>query len=599
MSHQEDPRAFLTAQGWSFKLRSGQLVLDCPFCGKSEKFSMHPEEGVWHCWACPEKGNLFQLCQRLGLSGPGIQRLGQAIQAAPRRVPASQVETMHQALLADAEGLAYATTTRGWSVDVLKRLKTGLRVDSRGKWLAFPWLRKGDCRGVKYRILPAYQANYPQRFDREAGCQSILFNRDAMDQHDEIILASGESDALALLTLGFEQVIATTTGEGALPAADVDLLSKKTRVLVPFDNDAAGQRGAREVGKRIGFDRTWLVPLPSGVKDVNEFLVGGGTREEFERLLATAVQFDVPSVLSLSQAFDRLEEERTFGTWGDLDEMTPWPTVNRRVGGWRRGNLIVVSGPQGTGKTTWSLNVAAHWAAMGSPALVYCLEMSVEELVQHVLCAHYQLPEEQITAEVIGKARRDLADWPLYLGANPRATGRKEVMDLLAQAVRRYGLKLLVFDNLHMLARSVEHRTEEVGVLTKTFKLFAMEHEIPVVLIAQPRKLSPHQIMTPWDLKDSVDIFSDADQIILLHRELVGSLQDQAAVAAAHGDADDNISPVTLVRLAKARHRASRDGLLYFVGAEHRFRELEPGELPAGPVERPATASRHHGYPDD
>jgi replicative DNA helicase len=172
-------------------------------------------------------------------------------------------------------------------------------------------------------------------------------------------------------------------------------------------------------------------------------------------------------------------------------------------------------------------------------------------------------------------------------------------MDLLAQAVRRYGLKLVVFDNLHMLARSVEHRTEEVGVLTKTFKLFAMEHEIPIVLIAQPRKLSPHQIMTPWDLKDSVDIFSDADQIILLHRELVGSLQDQAAVAAARADADENLSPVTLIRLAKARHRASRDGLLYFVGAEHRFRELEPGELPAATVERPVPAARHHGSRDD
>jgi replicative DNA helicase len=231
---------------------------------------------------------------------------------------------------------------------------------------------------------------------------------------------------------------------------------------------------------------------------------------------------------------------------------------------------------------------------------MYCLEMGVEELVQHVLCAHDQLPEEQITAEVIGEARRDLADWPLYLGANPRATGRKEVRDLLAQAVRRYGLKLLVFDNLHMLTRSVEHRTEEVGVLTKTFKLFAIEHEIPVVLIAQPRKLGPHQVMPPWDLKDSVDIYSDADQVVLLHRELTGALRDREAVAGAQTEAE-NLSPITLVRLAKARHRASRDSLLYFVGAEHRFREIEPGDVvtSAPAPTRPTHAERHPGFRDE
>jgi hypothetical protein len=40
----------------------------------------------------------------------------------------------------------------------------------------------------------------------------------------------------------------------------------------------------REVAKRLGFERTWLVRLPAGVKDVNEFLVHGGTREPFAAL---------------------------------------------------------------------------------------------------------------------------------------------------------------------------------------------------------------------------------------------------------------------------------------------------------------------------
>ena len=590
----EDPAAFLEAQGQPVKRHGTQLVTDCPLCGKPGHLYMNAESGAWDCKACGERGNLWQLRKRLGLDNGRFQTLSQALGAKPKRIPRERVESLHAALLQDPEALAYATDTRRWSLAVVTAQQIGLRVDGRGKWLAYPWLRRGECVGMKYRILPAHESSYPQRFEREAGCESVLFNGDALAQHEEIILASGESDALALLTLGFENVVATTTGESSLPATAVDALSKKAKVLLPFDNDAAGQKGAREIGKRIGFDRTWLVPLPAGVKDVNEVLIQGGTREGFEALLSAAVQFDVPSVCSLGQALDRLEEEKAFGGWDALDAMTLWPSVNRRIGQWRPGNLIVLSGPQGTGKTTWALNVAAFWAAQGMPALAYCLEMSVEELVQHVLCANYQRTEEEITPELIARARQDLAEWPLYLGANPRATGRQEILGLLTQAVRRYGLRLVVFDNLHMLARSIEHRNEEIGALTKGFKLLAMELEVPLVLIAQPRKLQPGQVMTPWDLKDSVDIFSDADQIILLHRELVAASRDGEAVAAAASGDADNLSPRTLVRVAKARHMASRDGLLHFEGAQHRFRELEPGEPVPRNREAPQSTPRIH-----
>ena len=188
--------------------------------------------------------NLYQLRKRLGLDAGTVQSLGQALKATPQRIPLDRVDAIHKALLGDAEAMEYATKTRGWSLDVLKRVKVGLRVDGRGKWLAFPWWRRGECVGMKYRILPAHQAAYPQRFDREPGCESVLFNTDALGAHEEILLASGESDALSLLTLDFANVVATTTGEGTLPASAIDPLSKKARVLIVYDNDAAGQKGA-------------------------------------------------------------------------------------------------------------------------------------------------------------------------------------------------------------------------------------------------------------------------------------------------------------------------------------------------------------------
>ena len=573
-----DPEAFIQEQGWMFKRQGDELVTHCPLCDKANHLYVNQESGAWKCHKCGESGNLYQLKRRMHLPTEdrwaGISSMREALKPSPaKRIPMEQVEKLHLALMADSEALAYCTEVRKWTREVLVQQKIGLRSDKRGKWLAYPWITQGQCKGVKYRVLPAYQEKGGSRFDREVGCESVLYNLDALADHTDVILTSGEADALTLLSLGFTNVVGSTTGESSLPVAAIDALAKKEAVYIAYDNDEPGRKGARDVGRRIGYERAWFVPLPAGKKDLSEIIASGGDREDIEVCLAQMVRFDVPSVRNVSQALDLLDEDRIAQATDPMTSVTPWHTVNQRIKRWRPGNVIYLGAPQGTGKTTWALNVAAHWAANNSPVLMYCLEMHISELIQHVLCAHYQRDEEQINNEVIGKARRDLVNWPLYLGANPTVTKPKDLFDLLRQAIRRYGLRLLIFDNIHALARNIEHRSEEVSALSKQFKALAMEMEIPIVVIAQPRKLIPGVVMTPWDFKDSVDLYSDADQMIILHRETIGRAKGHAAVAEADGE-QDTVSPHTLVRIGKGRHVPARDVTIYFEGAHHRFREI-------------------------
>lgn len=575
-----DPEAFLHEQGWQFKRQGQELVTHCPLCDKPNHLYVNQQTGAWKCHRCGESGNLYQLKRRMGLNTgdrwAGVYSMRDALKPTPaKRIPLEQADKLHLALMADSEALAYCTEVRKWSREVLVRHKIGLRVDQRGKWLAYPWITSGQCKGIKYRVLPAYQEKAGTRFDREPGCESVLYNGDALAQHTDIILTSGEADALTLLSLGFENVVGSTTGESSLPVSAIDALSKKEAVYLAYDNDDAGRKGAREVGRRIGYERAWFVPLPDGKKDVGEIVASGGDREDIEVCLARMTRFDIPSVCSIPHALDRLDKEKQAQATEPAMSVTPWANINKTLKAWRPGNLIVLGAPQGTGKTTWTLNVAAHWAARDLPSLMYCLEMHVSELIQHVLCAHYQMAEERIDGTVIASARRDLIRWPLYLGANPRVTKPKDIIDLLRQAIRRYGLRLLIFDNIHALARSVDHRTEEVSVLSKEFKALAMEMEIPIVLIAQPRKLTPGVVMTPWDFKDTVDLYSDADQMLILHREVTAKARGREATAEADGE-QDTVSPLTLVRIAKGRHTKERDMTLYFEGEYHRFREAMP-----------------------
>ncbi|HEX9900195.1 MAG TPA: DnaB-like helicase C-terminal domain-containing protein [Candidatus Methylomirabilis sp.] len=576
----ENPLGFVQDQGWSYQERGTQIIVEvCPLCGKDKwHFYLNALEGLWDCKVCGERGNLYQLKERLGLVGTaGIASVGQALGAAPKKIPMDKIRRGHEALLKDPEAMRYLTQDRGWSEAIIRRCQLGLTEQEGVKWLAIPHFRQGKVLNIKWRSLPPAE----KEFRREPGCPSILFNEDCLDRSAEVILCEGEPDAITLLDRGFENVTATTTGASTLAPAGFDRLAKVEKILLAYDSDPSGQKGARETAKRLGIEKCYRVQLPEGIHDVNDFFLKGGTAEDFRRLLAEVRPFDVETVASFVQALDRLAEDQITRTWDQIDETVPWPNVQKLVKRWRAGDLIVLSSPPDTGKTTFAIGVLLHWALRGHPALLYSLEMNLERLAEHIISAHYRIPipDDGFPAEVIQRARLDFADVPLYLGHDPRHVDRKGIIDTLRQAAKRYGLRLIGFDHLHFLARSIDHRQEEVGIITKSFKLLASEVEIPILLIAQPRKIQPNQVMTGYDLKDSIDIYSDADQLIILFREQVAESKGSAAVTEAQeGVHEENKSPITLVRIGKGRYVASRDTLLWLEGERHYFRTLTPLE---------------------
>lgn len=565
---------YLNQKGLEYTLQGGQAVLQtCPFCGDPKgHFYMDSETGVFFCHKCNERGNLFTLKKHLGdTSGNGngtnhrkpqgsVQAAFTSKDKATATPSEKDAETAHRRLLSDTEALGYLKD-RTITGETIEAFKLGLEVNRDGKrWLTIPHYEQGRLVNVKSRTLPPAE----KTFRRVKDCRSVLFNADVIEANQgEVYLCEGETDALTLISAGIENAIATTTGAGSFDAEWIDRLQGVKMVIICYDADEAGQKGAREVARRLGYDRCFNVVLPEG-QDVNDYFRAGNGLTDFIQYVGNkAKRFDVAGILTFDEGLTRLreaEQDRETGI------RTGFADVDRIIRtGFLPGELVVLSAPPKIGKSTLALQVVTNNALLDIPSLFFCLEMRPVKVIQKVVQCYAR--QEETGATDIERARDAFRGKPLYLGYSHQRPNLDGIMTTLKEAIRRYGLKLVVFDHLHFLCRSISNQTQEIGMAVQSFKFLAEELEIPIILVAQPRKTQPDQIMSAMDLKDSSSIFSDCDHLIIMHR---------ARRKGTGGDlATASFDPVTMIRVEASRYNAGGEALLNFKGELSRFERIQ------------------------
>ena len=569
----QTPIEYIRTKGFEHKQQSGQIVLkNCPICHdeKWHFYSGTTAAGPWYCHKCNEKGNLWSLMKKMG-------NIQQSIRPAFRkpdykRPAPNKADTYYQALLKNPMAMEYIFG-RGINREFIDKFKLGFYQNNGKKWLTIPHYQGKNLVNIKFRSLPPAE----KTFKRIPDCKSILFNSDSLNGCKDAYLCEGELDTISLVQQGIENAIGATNGSGSFDPEWIDQLKTLDKIFIVYDADDAGQKGARSLAKRLGYNRCYNIELPAG-QDVNDFFTSGNDIFDFQGLVQKAHKFDLPGVISTDTAIDLLQRERDQGSESSgLD--TPWDTVNRLTKGFHPGDFIILSAPPKTGKTTWALNVSQALASGCDPVLFYCLEMRPERLIKKVLQARYK--SENFTSEQIHTAKKEFAGLPLYFAYSFKKLKLEDVLNLIRESIKRYDLKFVVFDNIHFLVRSVSNVNEELGQAVQGFKLLAEEMEIPIMAIAQPRKRDlggRDEIMRAEDIKYSNAVHADCDQMIILHRKRIASKarEIEGPVFAVKTEALD---PVTLVRVEAHRYGAGGETLLYFHGEYSRFDPLDSRQV--------------------
>jgi replicative DNA helicase len=223
-------------------------------------------------------------------------------------------------------------------------------------------------------------------------------------------------------------------------------------------------------------------------------------------------------------------------------------TLDKKLGGLHRSDLIILAGRPSMGKTALATNIAfsvarAHATeeqadgtrktASGGVVGFFSLEMSSDQLATRLIADYtgisgYHIRQGRIDAaqyEEIRDAAEEISACPLYIDD----TGGISIGALAARArrlKRTVGLDVLIVDYLQLVtasaARRNESRVQEVSEITQAMKALAKELNIPVIALSQlSRKVEDRDDKKPQlaDLRESGSIEQDADVVMFVYRE--------------------------------------------------------------------------------
>jgi twinkle protein len=598
--------AYVAAKGWVAKQSgTGQLEIQvCPFCKRSDgKFYINisgdEKDGLWRCFGCKEQGNIIILKSRLGdnndLPIASLQSMANATTVAP---PLPMLEALRSNLTEDpeyAEVLDYLLVERGYTMAVIQKMGLGAEIAYGKKWVVIPhYDQQENLVFIKYRAMPP--VDHKDRFRSSPGREPALYNEAVIkDGMEELLFVEGEADVLACMSFGYSMVVGIpgASNKKTTWITKIDQAAPK-KIYLLYDNDRVGQDAARVMADKLGIEKCFNIKLPefkasdgSPGKDINEWFCAGHTIEEFTALKEAARPFDVDGIKPMVEVIHEIVADIENNGTRRWNVDTCWPSLNKRIGGFCWGELVGWIAEGKIGKTTVALNLADYWAGQGYNNLFICKEMPQKSLVRKWCCYKTGIDDDKLTKnnvlDALEVAKKMSGD--LLFGFTK--TGKvEEEFNLIRQAVRRYGVRMVTFDNLQFLVRSIDHAAQETSRVSKMFKDLAMELKIVINLIIQPNRVREGEIVGARNANGSSAIEKDVDVMIALHRKRIAKIKDDDFMG--YLEADDNFEPQMLVRADLTRYAPGGVCTLFIDGAKSLVREMDAGDRPV--IKKPSQA---------
>ena len=205
---------------------------------------------------------------------------------------------------------------------------------------------------------------------------------------------------------------------------------------------------------------------------------------------------------------------------------TGFKFADKKMHGFQPGNLYILAGRPGMGKTAMALSLAANAAEDGYKVKFFSLEMTHDQLVSRLLSrysgenVHGKSVEDWDAVEA---AKAEVEALQIMVDASSEITVA-DISSRIRRHKRTFGCDIVFIDYLGLITPTdrTPNKTHQIEEITASLKRLAKQIGVAIVLLSQlSRAVESRDDKRPMlsDLRDSGSIEQDADVVMFVYRE--------------------------------------------------------------------------------
>ena len=210
---------------------------------------------------------------------------------------------------------------------------------------------------------------------------------------------------------------------------------------------------------------------------------------------------------------------------------TGYASFDAKLGGFKRGDLIILAARPSMGKTAMALNFAQNVAKKWRNVAMFSLEMSKEQITDRLIAAamavdSWKLQKGKLSEDEfskMGDALETLSRSKIYLDDSPAGEWLLSIKSKARRLKMESGLDLIVIDYLQLMSSGNSmNRVQEVSDISRGLKSLARELDVPLIALSQLSRAveaRPDKRPVMSDLRESGSIEQDADIIAMIYRD--------------------------------------------------------------------------------
>lgn len=573
----EDAIRFGREVGAKFQIKGDEMKFDrCPYClgGHSGKdrgtFSINLKTGQFKCLraSCNAHGNMITLAKDFSFS------LG--TEADEYYSPRRQFRNIHRKEKPETKPAAIAyLENRGISQGVAERYNITTQKDN-DRILVFPFYDENNIlQFAKYRKMDFNKERDKNKEWCEHDCKPILFGMNHCNlENKTLVLTEGQIDSLSCTEAGIENAVSVPTGAKGFTWVPYcwDFLSHFDELIVFGDFEGKAITLLPEMKKRFhGAVKHVREEDYKGCKDANDILQKYG-REAVRKAVENAVPVKNPKIKPL-EVVERMDMSKMENiTSGIL-------ALDRLLGGFYFGQLILLTGERGEGKSTLASQFGTFAVSKGYSTFFYSgelLDWYFKQWFEFQMAGGKYI--NAITTErgykiysVRGEVIPEIERWysgKAYIydnGILEEDSEDESLLETMENAIKQYGCRVLVIDNL-MTAITDDINSDlyrQQTAFVRRLSFMAKQYNALIFLIAHPRK-SNGNVFGNDDVAGSSNITNLVDVVLKYSRP------------KGDGISEDTEQRKLTVYKNRLTGRTDRKGIdLYFQPSSKRISEYE------------------------